>query len=336
MPLTAMSTLARAIVLAGLAAIIVAGGAGLFATPATADDYPSRTIRIIVPTAPGGLADLAARVFGQKLTERTKQPVITDNRPGAGGIIGADIAAKATPDGYTLVIGAQQTMAILPNLDTKLPYDAVADFVPVAQLVSAPLILVVHPAVPADSVKALVALAKAKPGALTYSSAGIGSMGQLAGEEFKLFAGIDVVHVPYKGVAPATQDLLAGQITMTFDLVPNVTQHVRDGRVRALAVTVPERVTALPDVPTMAESGLPDVQASNWFALFAPAKTPPAIVAWLNHEANEIFSAPDVRERFAALSVGLPHGPPEALGAYAAAERERWRQVITRANIKLE
>ena len=304
--------------------------------PARADDYPSRPIHIIVPTAPGGLADLSARVFGQKLTERTKQPVITENRPGAGGMIGAEFAAKSVPDGYTLFIGAQQTMAILPNLETKLPYDPVKDFTPVAQLVTAPLILIIHPAVPADSVRSLVALAKSKPGGLTYSSAGIGSMGQLAGEEFKLFAGIDVVHVPYKGVAPATQDLLAGQINMTFDLVSNVAEHARAGRVRPLAVTVPQRVSALPEVPTMAEAGLPDVQASNWFALFAPAATPRPIVLWLNREANEIFSSPDVRERFEKQSVGLPHGPPEALGAYVAAERARWRKVIDRAHIQLE
>jgi len=312
--------------------------ASWLAAPATAraDDYPSRPIHIIVPTAPGGLADLSARVFGQKLTERDKQPVITENRPGAGGMIGAEFAAKAPPDGYTLFIGAQQTMAILPNLETKLPYDPVKDFTPVAQLVTAPLILIVHPAVPANSVQSLVALAKSEPGGLTYSSAGIGSMGQLAGEEFKLFAAIDVVHVPYKGVAPATQDLLAGQINMTFDLVSNVTEHVRGGRVRPLAVTVPQRVAALPDVPTMAEAGLPDVQASNWFALFAPAGTPRPVVLWLNREANEIFSSPDVRERFEKQSVGLPHGSPEDLGAYAAGERERWRKVIARAHIKLD
>jgi tripartite-type tricarboxylate transporter receptor subunit TctC len=318
-------------------AVFIIGGLIASGVPAAwADEYPSKPIRIVVPTAPGGLADLSARVFGQKLTERTKTPVIVDNRPGAGGIIGAEFVAKAPPDGYTLAIGAQQTMAILPNLDTKLPYDPVKDFTPVAQMVSAPLILIVHPSVPADSVKGLVALAKSKPGSLTYSSAGIGSMGQLSGEEFKLFAGIDVVHVPYKGVAPATQDLLAGQINMTFDLVPNVTQFVRDGRVRALAVTVPQRVAALPEVPTMVEAGLPDVQASNWFALFAPAGTPREIVLWLNREANEIYSLPDVRERFEKQSVGLPHGTPEDLGAYAAKERARWHDVITRAGIKLE
>ena len=304
--------------------------------PARADDYPSRPVHIIVPTAPGGLADLSARVFGQKFTERNKQTVVTENRPGAGGMIGAEFAARSAPDGYTLFIGAQQTMAILPNLETRLPYDPVKDFVPVAQLVTAPLILIVHPAVPATSVQTLVALAKSKPGGLTYSSAGIGSMGQLAAEEFKLFAGVDVVHVPYKGVAPATQDLLAGQISMTFDLVSNVTEHVRAGRVRPLAVTVARRVAALPEVPTMTEAGLPDVQASNWFALFAPAGTPRATVLWLNHEANEIFASPEVRERFEKQSVGLPHGSPEDLGAYAAGERERWRQVIARANIKLD
>lgn len=305
-------------------------------SPAAGEDYPSRPIRIIVPTAPGGLADLSARIFAQKLTERTKQPVIADNRPGAGGIIGAEFAARAAPDGYTLLIGAQQPLAIMPNRDAKLPYDAATDFAPVAHMVIAPLVLVVHPSVPATSVAELVALAKANPGTLTFSSAGAASMGMLAGEQFKLFAGVDLVHVPYKGVAPALQDLLAGHISMTFDLVPNVTEHIRAGRVRPLAVTVPQRVSALPDVPTMAEIGLPDVQATNWFALFAPAKTPRAVIMWLNREANEIYASADVRERFAVQSVQLPGGTPEDLGAYAAAERERWHQVITRAGIKFE
>ena len=305
-------------------------------SPAAGEEYPSRPIRIIVPTAPGGLADLSARIFAQKLTERTKQPAIADNRPGAGGIIGAEFVARAAPDGYTLLIGAQQPLAIMPNLESKLPYDPVTDFAPVAHMVVAPLILIVHPSVPAHSVADLVALAKAKPGTLTFSSAGAASMGMLAGEQFKLFAGIDLVHVPYKGVAPATQDLLAGNISMTFELVPNVTEHVRAGRVRPLAVTVPHRVAALPDVPTMAEAGLPDVQATNWFALFAPAKTPRSVILWLNREANEIYASPEVRARFAVQSVEMPGGTPEDLGAYAARERERWHQVITRAGIKMD
>ena len=304
--------------------------------PLFAEEYPSRPIHIIVPTAAGGLSDLSARVFGQKVQEDTKQAVVIDNRPGAGGIIGAEIAAKAPPDGYTLFVGAQQPMAILPNLKTKLPYDPVKDFTPVAQMVSSPLVLVVNPSVPAKSVADLVALAKKQPGKLNYGSAGLGSMGQLTGEEFKQAAGIDIVHVPYKGVAPAGEDLLAGHLTMTFDLVVNVAQHVKAGELRALAVTVPSRVPALPDVPTMAEAGYPSVQATNWFALFAPAKTPPKIVAWLNREADKIFAAPDVKKRFEAQSVSLPGGPPQALGAYAAEERERWRKVIAEAGIKLD
>jgi len=321
--------------LAGLLACLV-GAAGAWCAPARAEDYPARPVRIIVPTAAGGLADLSARVFAQKLEERTKQAIVVDNRPGGAGIIGAEFASKATPDGYTLMIGAQQWMAILPNLKSDLPYDPVKDFVPVAQLVRSPLILVVHPSVPAGSVAELVALAKREPGKLTYGSAGLGSMGQLTAEEFKQFAGVNVVGVPYKGVAPAGQDLLAGHLSMTFDLVVNVAQQVRAGRLRALAVTVPERSAALPEVPTMAEAGLPDVQATNWFALFAPAKTPSAIVAWLNRQADEIFASADVRERFEAQSVGLPGGPPEALGAYMAEERARWKRVIDQAGLKLE
>ncbi len=304
--------------------------------PALADEYPSRPIHIIVPTAAGGLSDLSARVFGQKLQEETRQPVVIDNRPGAGGIIGAEIAAKAPPDGYTLFVGAQQPLAILPNLKSSLPYDPVKDFAPVAHMVASPLVLVVHPSVPARSVADLVALAKKEPGKLTFGSAGLGSMGQLTGEEFKQAAGVDIVHVPYKGVAPAGEDLLAGHLTMTFDLVVNVAQHVKAGELRALAVTVPARVSALPDVPTMTEVGLPEVQATNWFALFAPAKTPPQIIAWLNRKADEIFALPDVRQRFEAQNVSLPGGTPQALGAYAAEERERWRRVIAKAGLKLE
>lgn len=311
--------------------------AWLAAAPAAhADEYPNRPIHIVVPTAPGGLSDLSARVFGKKLQEDTRQPVIIDNRPGAGGIIGAELAAKATPDGYTLFVGAQQPLAILPNLKANLPYDPVKDFAPVAHMVASPLVLVVHPAVPVKTVAELVALAKKEPGKLTYGSAGLGSMGQLTGEEFKQAAGLDIVHVPYKGVAPAGEDLLAGHISMTFDLVVNVVQHVKAGELRALAVTVPQRVPALPDVPTMAEVGLPQVEATNWFALFAPAKTPPDIVAWLNREADKIFAEPDVRQRFEEQSVGLPGGTPQDLAAYAAAERERWRRVIDTAGIKIE
>jgi tripartite-type tricarboxylate transporter receptor subunit TctC len=305
-------------------------------TSVVAEDYPSRPIRIVVPTSAGGTADLSARVFAQGLEARSKQAVVVDNRPGAGGIIGAEYASKATPDGYTLMIGGQQWMAILPSLKADLPYDPVKDFVPVAQLVRAPLILVVNPSVPVKSVADLVALAKAQPGKLTYGSAGTGSMGQLTAEAFKQRAGINLVGVSYKGVAPATQDVMAGHVSLTFDLVPNVTQHVHAGTLRALAVTVPQRVTALPDVPTMAEAGLPGVEAINWFALYAPAKTPPAIVTWLNREANAIFASPEVRQRLEAQNVILPGGPPEALSAYVAAERERWHRVIVQAGLKLE
>lgn len=319
-----------------VAALGLAGATAAAAPTAKAEEYPSRLIHIIVPTAAGGLSDLSARVFGQKLQEETKQPVVIDNRPGAGGIIGAEFAAKAPADGYTLFVGAQQPMAILPNLKTKLPYDPVKDFTPVAQMVASPLVLVVNPSVPAKSVAELVALAKKEPGRLTFGSAGLGSMGQLTGEEFKQAAGINIVHVPYKGVAPAGEDLLAGHLTMTFDLVVNVAQHVKAGALRALAVTVPQRVAALPDVPTMAELGLPQVQATNWFALFAPANTPPAIVAWLNRKADEIFALPDVRKRFEAQAVSLPGGTPQELGAYAAEERQRWQRVIAKAGIKLQ
>jgi tripartite-type tricarboxylate transporter receptor subunit TctC len=316
----------------------LAGLAALAALPLSAhsEEYPTRPIKIIVPTAAGGLSDLSARIFGQKLEQRTKTAVVIENRPGAGGIIAAEYAAKQPPDGYTLFVGAQQPMAILPNLKTKLPYHAAKDFVPVANMVVAPLILVVNPSLPAKSVAELVALAKKEPGKLSYGSAGIGSMGQLTSEEFKQAAGVNVIGVPYKGVAPAKEDLLAGHLTMMFDLVPNVAQLVRGGQLRALAVTVPERVAALPEVPTMAEAGYPAVQATNWFALFAPAGTPAKIVAWLNHEADAIYAEPDVRQRLSAESVSMPGGSPQALGAYVAEERQRWQRVIAKAGLKLD
>lgn len=324
-------------IIASLAgAALLAAGSLVGAPGARGADYPDRPIKIIVPTAAGGLSDLSARIFGQKLAQRTQAAVVIENRPGAGGIIAAEYAAKQPADGYTLFVGAQQPMAILPNLKTKLPYDARKDFVPVANMVVAPLILVVSPSVPAHSVAELVALAKTEPGKLTYGSAGIGSMGQLTSEEFKQEAGINLVGVPYKGVAPAKEDLLAGHLSVMFDLVPNVTQLVRAGQLRALAVTVPKRVAALPEVPTMAEAGYPAVQATNWFALFAPAKTPPKIVAWLNKEANAIYAERDVRQRLEAQSVSMPGGPPQALGSYVAKERARWQRVIAKAGLKLE
>jgi tripartite-type tricarboxylate transporter receptor subunit TctC len=309
---------------------------GVATVPAGAQDYPNKPIRLMVPTPPGGMADIVARTFGQKLTEKTKQPVVVENRTGAGGILAADLVAKAAPDGYTLYIGFHATNSILPTLDPKLPYNAAQDFAPVIHIVSLPNVLVVHPKVEAKTVKELVAVAKAKPGTISFASQGMGSSGHIAGEQFRLLTKTDIVHVPYKGAAPALQDLVGGHVSMMFDIVPFAIQHIREGNVRGLAVASPKRLTVLPEIPTMIEAGFGEVQGGAWFALFAPAKTPPAIVAYLNKEAKEAFNAQDVRQRLEPRGVIFELGTPEQLGAHVAADTARWAKVIKDAGIKLE
>jgi tripartite-type tricarboxylate transporter receptor subunit TctC len=282
------------------------------------------------------MADILARSFGQKFGEKIKQPVIVENRAGAGGVIAADFVAKAPADGYTLYLGFHATNAILPTLDPKLPYNAAKDFAPIIHLANLPNVLVVNSKVEAKSVKELVELARSKPGSLSFASQGIGSSGHVAGEQFRLLTKTDIVHVPYKGAAPALQDLIAGRVPMMFDIVPFALQHIQDGSVRGLAVAAPERVAVLPDIPTMAEAGYPGVQGGAWFALFAPAGTPPAVIDLLNKAAREAFTAPDVRQRLEPRGVVLVLGTPAELGAHVAADTERWAKVIREAGIKLE
>ncbi len=307
-----------------------------FVAPAAADDYPAKPIRVIVPTAPGGMADILARYYAQKFGEKIKQPVIVENKTGAGGVIAADFVAKSPADGYTIYLGFHATNAILPTLDPKLPYNAAKDFAPIIHLANLPNVLVVNSMVEAKSVKELVELARAKPGALSYASQGIGASGHIAGEQFRLLTRTDIVHVPYKGAAPALQDLIAGRVAMMFDIVPFALQHIRDGSVRGLAVAAPERVAVLPDIPAMAEAGYPGIEGGAWFALFAPAGTPPAIIDVLNKAGRDAFSAPDVREKLEPRGVVLVLGTPAELGAWVAADTERWAKVIREAGIKLE
>jgi tripartite-type tricarboxylate transporter receptor subunit TctC len=316
--------------LAAVVALVVA------AVPALAEEYPAKPIRVIVPTAPGGMADILARLFAQKFGEKTRQPVIVENKTGAGGVIAADYVAKSPADGYTLYLGFHATNAILPTLDPKLPYNAARDFAPIVHIASLPNVLVVNSKVEAKSVKELVELARSKPGALSYASQGIGASGHVAGEQFRLLTGTDIVHVPYKGAAPALQDLIAGRVSMMFDIVPFALQHIQDGGVRGLAVAAPQRAPVLPDIPTMAEAGYPQVQGGAWFALFAPAGTPTAIIDLLNRAGREAFNAPDVRERLEPRGVVLVLGTPAELGAWVAADTERWAKVIRDAGIKLE
>lgn len=305
------------------------------AVRAQAQDYPSRPIRIIVPLAAGGMADILARTIAMKITESTGATVVVENRTGGSGVIGADAVAKSPPDGYTLLMGLHATQAILVHL-TKLPYDPAKDFTPVIHAATVPNVLLLHNSVPANSLSELIAHAKANPGRLTFASQGNGSTGHMIGEQFKVSAGIELTHVPYRGAAPASQDLVAGHVSMLFDIVPLAISNLQSGKVRALAVCAAERVKALPDVPTIAEAGLPGMEAGAWFGLFAPAGTPPAAIAWVNREAKKAFTASDVRERFAGQGAVLPLDTPEAFGAHVAAETERWGALIRRAGIRME
>jgi tripartite-type tricarboxylate transporter receptor subunit TctC len=319
-----------AAVLAPVLALVAA------AAPVSAQEYPAKPVRVIVPTAPGGMADILARYFAQKFGEKTNQPIIVENKTGAGGVIAADYVVKAPADGYTRYIGFHATNAILPTLDPKLPYNAAKDFAPILHIANLPNVLVVNAKVEAKSVKELVELAGATPGVLSYASQGIGSSGHIAGEQFRLLTKTDIVHVPYKGAAPALQDLIAGRVAMMFDIVPFALQHIRDGSVRGLAVAAPERVPVLPDIPTMAEAGYPGVQGGAWFALFAPTGTPPAVIDLLNKAGRDAFNAPDVRDKLEPRGVVLVLGSPAELGAWVAADTERWAKVIREAGIKLE
>ena len=315
---------------------LMAAGAALAAgvAPTRAQDYPNRPIRIIVPLAAGGMADILARTIAAKLTE-AGHSVVVENRTGGAGVIGADAVAKSPADGYTLLMGLHATQAILVHLQ-KLPYDPAKDFAPVIHAATVPNVVLVHEGVPATSLRELIAYAKANPGKLTFASQGNGSTGHMIGEQFKSMAGIEITHVPYRGAAPASQDLLAGHVSMLFDIVPLAVSNLQSGKVRALAVCASERVKVLPDVPTIAEAGLPGMEAGAWFGLFAPAGTPPAAIAWLNREAKKAFEARDVSERFAGQGAMLPLGPPETFGAHVTAETERWGALIRRAGIRME
>ena len=298
--------------------------------------WPSKPIRIIVPFAPGGPADLLPRLIGPKLTEAWGQPVVVENKPGAGGNIGMDALAKAAPDGYTLVIGPNGNLVVNPHLYPNLPYDVFRDFTPVTLVASFSNVLVVNPEVPAKTVPELIALAKAKPGALSYGSPGTGSQAHLGGEFLKLMAGIDIIHVPYNGTAPAMRDLLGGQISFMFAQTSSALPQVQSGKLRALGVASARRSAQLPDVPTIAESGLPGFEAVSWYALLAPAGTPKEIVTRLQAEIARILQLPDIREKL-ALQGGEPVGnTPEQLSSMLKSESSRYADIVKRANIKAE
>ena len=317
----------RAFVASALLAIAVV------LTPASAQDYPNKPIKLVVPTAPAGIGDIIARQMQQKLGEFGVTAVV-ENRPGAAGVIGVNEVAKAPADGYTFLVGNHAVLSMLPHLQ-KIPYDPVKSFTPVFLAVTVPNILVIHPSVPAKDVKELIAYAKANPGKLTYASQGVGASGHIAGELFKLSAGIDITHVPYKGAAPAAQDLAAGHVSMMFDVVSLALGPIQSGRVRPLAVATRQRVSVLPDVPTMTEQGSP-VEVGAWFGFLAPAGTPPIAIAYLNREANKVFSAAEGRDRFVKQGAAVPLLSADAFAKFMQGESDRYGDVIRKAGIKME
>ncbi|HET7765088.1 MAG TPA: tripartite tricarboxylate transporter substrate binding protein [Burkholderiales bacterium] len=318
------------------AAVLAAALAGSFANSVFAQNYPSKPIRLIVPFAPGGGNDNVARLVGKRLGEGLGQPVVVDNRPGAGGVVGAELAAKSAPDGYTLFLGGVGSHAINPNLVKNLPYDPVRDFAPVELLAQAPLVLVVHPSVPARDIAEFVAYARRNPGKLNFASNGNGSSSQLAAVMFDSMAGIDMVHVPYKGLSPALTDLLSGQVQLMFSSVVAILPHIKAGKLRGLAVTGTKRLALLPGLPTIAESGFPGYQASSWYGILAPAGTPRDIVARLNAELAKALERPEVRSSLLAEGAEPAGGTPEAFAAHIRAEKERLGRVIREAKISLE
>jgi tripartite-type tricarboxylate transporter receptor subunit TctC len=290
----------------------------------------------VVPFPPGGTTDILARAVAQKLTEAMGQSVVLDNRPGAGGNIGADVVAKSAPDGYTLLMGTVGTHAINPSLYAKMPYDHVKDFVPVVLVAGVPNVLVVNPSLPVNSVADLIKLAKAKPGSINFASSGNGTSIHLSGELFKAMAGVDMTHVPYKGSAPALSDLISGQVQVMFDNLPSSLPQIKAGKLRAIAVTSLKRAPALPDVPTISESGLPGFEASSWFGVLAPAGTPPAVITRLNAEVDKWLQTPEAKEQLLAQGAQAAGDTPEQFAAFIRSETEKWAKVVKASGAKVD
>ena len=322
-----------------LRAAVLAAGAALSALPAAAatgpGGYPTRPVTIVVPFAPGGGSDNIARLLATRLGERTKGTFLIENKPGAGTNIGNEAVSRATADGHTLLFG-QVTLSINPHVYKGLRYDVARDFAPVAQFATSPTVLVVTQAMPAKNVQEFIANAKANPGKVNYGSGGAGTSVHLAGELFGSLTGTRMVHIPYKGSAPAVTDLIGGQIQALFDTAPSALPHIGGGKVRALAVTGSTRLPALPNVPTFSEAGVPGFDAPAWYGLLAPAKTPAPLVQYLNAEIQEILKEPATRDRLAQLGAVPAPGTPEAFGAFIRGESERWSSVVRKANVTLE
>ena len=301
---------------------------------ASAQDYPAKPVRIIVPFPPGGVNDLAARIVATQLSERLGKQFVVENRGGAGGVAGTEMAANAPKDGYTLLITSIAS-TVTPHL-TKLPYEPVTSFTPVSMLVSVPTVLVVHPELPAKSVKELIALAKAKPGDLQYSSSGIGASLHLAGELFKMMTGVDILHVPFRGAGPAMIDTMGGHTKVGFGSITSAIPHIRSGKLRALGIGDKRRSPALPDVPTIDEAGVAGYEAGNWIGLVAPAGTPAPIVARLHKEIAAVLDTPDAQKQFANEGAEVWRMSPEEFGAFMRSELAKWGRVVKEAGIKAQ
>jgi tripartite-type tricarboxylate transporter receptor subunit TctC len=320
----------RALAILGLLAMAGSGGGAL------AQEWPVKPIRFIAPNLPGGPTDILARLIGQKLAETLGQPVVIENRAGAAGNIGTEAAAKAPPDGYTLVTGNNATFGANVSLYKRLGFDPVRDFTPVIQVATQPNILVVHPSLPATSVKELVALAKTRPGQLNYSGSGMGAAAHLAAELFKSMTATNIVHIPYKSAAPALTDLIAGETQLMFATSLSVMQHIKANRVRALGVTTAKRSRFLPELPTIAEAGVPGFEASTWHGVLVPAGTPSAIVERLNTEINRMLQIADVRERLAAMGAEIVGGSAKEFSDHIQREIPKWAKVVKAIGVQLE
>lgn len=304
--------------------------------PAMASDYPDKPVRVVVPFPPGGTTDVLARIVATGLSERMGQQFVVDNRPGASGVIGTSMVAKAEPDGYTLVFATINTHGINASLFPNLPYDPIKDFAPVTVVANTPNVLMVHPSVPAKNLPELIALAKAEPAKLNFGSTSLGGSPHMSGELFKMMAKVNIVHVPYKGGGPMLTDLIGGHIQMAFDNLPSSMGHIRSGEVRAIAVTTTERVPSVPDVPTMRESGLPDYEVAAWFGMLAPAGTPPEIVNRLQKTISEILQSPEGVKRLADLGAEPVGNTPAEFSKVIAYEVTRWREVVEATGVKVE
>ncbi|MGQ3074010.1 MAG: Bug family tripartite tricarboxylate transporter substrate binding protein [Ferrovibrionaceae bacterium] len=316
--------------------MLVAGLGVLATATGQAQTYPTRAITLIVPFPAGGTTDILGRFVGQALSAAWNQPVVVENRGGAGGNIGAAAVAKAAPDGYTLLVGTVGTHAINASLYTKMPYDTLKDFAPVTQIASVPNMLVVTPSLPVGSVTELIAYAKANPGKLNMASSGNGTSIHLSGELFKVMTGVDMVHVPYKGSAPALNDLMGGQVQLMFDNMPSALPQVKGGTLKALAVTTATRSPAMPDLPTVAEAGVPGFEASSWFGVFAPAGTPKEIVAKLQTEIARILKSPEMTERLAQQGAVAVGNTPDEFGAYVQSELVKWAGVVKASGARVD